>query len=349
MPILGSRDRPLERSIIGATTLNLQTSSGTINATAANAVNLGVGNAIAIDNDQFVTFGGNLAMPGFTTYAQIATPSNPAASHFKFYAKSTGFYYLDSSGTETALTGGGGGGGVTTLAAIGSSPNANAATISGVTLNLQPASASFGGVITTQTQTIGGEKIFNTVIDADAGVSRSTTGMLNVGNANNVTSIQVGGGPSVTTTIFGQAVNITSNVGAITIDGPSVSISPSSTSTGIGNTSHTTTLSASVFTISAVTSTTINGGTATDIKGNSSITIHTDGSGTINVANSGNLLGFFQATAVAQQTAIGASGYASVGGSAVSSGDTFTGGVGSSAYTVGDLVKSMKNLGLIAK
>lgn len=38
-------------------------------------------------------------------------------------------------------------GGVTTLGAIGSSPNANGATITGSTLNLEPANASFGGAL----------------------------------------------------------------------------------------------------------------------------------------------------------------------------------------------------------
>jgi lysophospholipase L1-like esterase len=51
--------------------------------------------------------------------------------------------------------------GVNTMAAIGSSPNANGATISGSTLNLQPASASFGGVVTTGTQHFAGSKIFD--------------------------------------------------------------------------------------------------------------------------------------------------------------------------------------------
>ncbi len=45
-----------------------------------------------------------------------------------------------------------------TLSAIGSSPNANAASLTGQVLNLQPASASFGGVVTTGTQTFGGVK-----------------------------------------------------------------------------------------------------------------------------------------------------------------------------------------------
>jgi hypothetical protein len=45
-----------------------------------------------------------------------------------------------------------------TLAAIGSTPNVNAATLTGSTLNLEPASASFGGVLTAGSQGIGGNK-----------------------------------------------------------------------------------------------------------------------------------------------------------------------------------------------
>jgi hypothetical protein len=49
-------------------------------------------------------------------------------------------------------------GGVLSLSAIGGTANANAATITGTVLNLQPASASFGGVVTTGTQTFAGAK-----------------------------------------------------------------------------------------------------------------------------------------------------------------------------------------------
>lgn len=45
-----------------------------------------------------------------------------------------------------------------TLTAIGATANANGATLTGQVLNLQPASASFGGVVTTGTQTIAGDK-----------------------------------------------------------------------------------------------------------------------------------------------------------------------------------------------
>lgn len=58
--------------------------------------------------------------------------------------------------------------GVTTMAAIGAAPNANAATISGVTLTMQPASASFGGVMTTGAQTIAGAKTFSGVLTANS-------------------------------------------------------------------------------------------------------------------------------------------------------------------------------------
>ena len=49
-------------------------------------------------------------------------------------------------------------GGVLSLSAIGATANANGATITGTVLNLQPADASFGGVVTTGTQTFAGTK-----------------------------------------------------------------------------------------------------------------------------------------------------------------------------------------------
>lgn len=63
------------------------------------------------------------------------------------------------------------------LAAIGASPNANGATLSGQVLNLEPASASFGGVVTTGTQTFAGNKTFsnNVIITGDLTVNGTTT------------------------------------------------------------------------------------------------------------------------------------------------------------------------------
>lgn len=70
----------------------------------------------------------------------------------------------DTLATKAYARSVGGGGGVTTMAAIGSSPNADGATISGTTLTLQPANSTFGGVVTTGTQNFEGEKFFNDII-----------------------------------------------------------------------------------------------------------------------------------------------------------------------------------------
>lgn len=51
-----------------------------------------------------------------------------------------------------------------TLGAVGSGPNANAATLAAGVLNLQPADAANPGVITAGTQTFGGAKTFNGAI-----------------------------------------------------------------------------------------------------------------------------------------------------------------------------------------
>lgn len=92
-----------------------------------------------------------------------------------------------------------------TLAPIGSTPNANGASFDGTSVfNLQPASASFGGVVTTGTQSFAGVKTFredayvsidmrvgrgawtgspiqdNTVLSTDA-LKNNTTGFSNVG------------------------------------------------------------------------------------------------------------------------------------------------------------------------
>ena len=54
--------------------------------------------------------------------------------------------------------------GFSSVAAIGAAPNANGATVAGTVLTLQPASASFGGLITAGTQTIAGAKTFLSLI-----------------------------------------------------------------------------------------------------------------------------------------------------------------------------------------
>ncbi len=67
------------------------------------------------------------------------------------------------------------------------------------------------------------------------------------------------------------------------------------------------------------------------------------------IAPNGGPLSFFGVTAVTQPTAAGNTTTVTAGSTtAVYVNTTFTGGTGSTAYTVGDVVKALKSLGLIA-
>jgi hypothetical protein len=71
--------------------------------------------------------------------------------------------------------------------------------------------------------------------------------------------------------------------------------------------------------------------------------------GTVNIGKSGGSIGHFGATAVAQPTASADVSISAAGSTnTVFRDTTFTGGTGSSAYSVGGLVLALKNLGLIA-
>jgi hypothetical protein len=87
-------------------------------------------------------------------------------------------------------------GGVLSLSAIGGTANANAATITGTVLNLQPASASFGGVVTTGTQTFAGAK---TLTGALSGTSATFSGNAALGT----TTLLSGGGAASWLTLNG--------------------------------------------------------------------------------------------------------------------------------------------------
>ena len=80
------------------------------------------------------------------------------------------------TGTFTASNLSGTNTGDITLGAIGATPNANAASLVGQVLTLQPASVSFGGIVTTGAQTFSGDKTFN------GNVILSTASSLNCGS-----------------------------------------------------------------------------------------------------------------------------------------------------------------------
>lgn len=106
----------------------------------------------------------------------------PASSDIYHYstgpdcASGTDGQVYTTNGTTCSFQDGGGGGGVSTMAAVGAVPNADGASISGSTLTLQPASASFPGLLTTGTQTIAGAKTFSTSPLTLSGGSSSVLG-----------------------------------------------------------------------------------------------------------------------------------------------------------------------------
>lgn len=61
-------------------------------------------------------------------------------------------------------------------------------------------------------------------------------------------------------------------------------------------------------------------------------------------------IGFYGLTPLVQPSSAGeTTGFTAGSGTAANDDSTFTGNVGSTAYTVGDIVKHLKNLGLIAQ
>jgi hypothetical protein len=88
---------------------------------------------------------GNSTINGNLTASQFIVPSGTSSQFLKADGS------VDTTTYQAAIS----------LAAIGITPNANGASLVGSLLNLQPADASFGGVVTTGTQTFAGDKTFS--------------------------------------------------------------------------------------------------------------------------------------------------------------------------------------------
>lgn len=93
---------------------------------------------------------------GGTAANRIRTGTGAAAT----ITNNSAFLVSYDGGQSRWILMAGGGGGSLTLNAVGSSPNANGATSSGLSLTLQPADSTNPGVMTAGTQTFGGAKTF---------------------------------------------------------------------------------------------------------------------------------------------------------------------------------------------
>jgi hypothetical protein len=152
---------------------------------------------------------GGLLSEAALSFSDVTTGNASTGAHgYLKKLNNDATYYMDGTGNWSQPAGGGGGG-VNTMAAIGSSPNANGASISSTTLTLQPASASFGGVMTTGTQTIVGNKtwggtqflnalsaqVTGLVFLGTGGEVKSNSGFFNVDETNGYLGIGIGGTP----------------------------------------------------------------------------------------------------------------------------------------------------------
>lgn len=138
----------------------------------------------AISADTTITFpsssGTLITASAIGTFKTIQTP----AGTYPVATSSTDVLTYTSTDNSVMITGDAstdtinftvGAAGVTTMAAIGSSANANGASISGSTLTLQPASGTFGGVLTAGTQTIAGAKTLTGLVSVTSPINTINT------------------------------------------------------------------------------------------------------------------------------------------------------------------------------
>jgi hypothetical protein len=149
--------------VLGVATGTSLSVSGQLTSTVATgAAPLVVTSTTPVEN---LNIGGNAATA--TTATNIAGGLSGSIP-YQTAAGTTSLLPKGTDGQVLALVGGlpawSADAGVTTMAAIGSVPNANGASISTNTLTLQPANATFGGVVTTATQTFAGAKTFSSDI-----------------------------------------------------------------------------------------------------------------------------------------------------------------------------------------
>lgn len=145
------------------------------------------------------------------THPGVVTSSGGGSTNF---LRADGTWATPAGSTPTA---------VTSVGAFGSTPSANAASISSNVLTLQPADGTHPGGLSTGTQEIAGAKVFDNVVGVVSSTTPSTTSLLRVGGGTNPLSgvTQIGetvsftGTSAATTQLTGYSSTLT-QAGSIT-------------------------------------------------------------------------------------------------------------------------------------
>lgn len=192
-----------------ASIVNIGTAGATVNIVGSvnnnNVTNLNVTDALITLNDGGGA--GSAAGAGF----ELEEAGSPTG-----YVKTSGdrnSFILKAPNTAGIATITPGAGGITlnqsshdpiTLAAVGSSPNANGASLSGQVLNLELADASNPGLVSAASQTFAGAKTFNALVTAGSGLTVTGTTTLDSGLTGPV--------KAASGVISASAINLTSEV-----------------------------------------------------------------------------------------------------------------------------------------
>lgn len=142
---------------------------------------------------------------GIATYASFGALPSGQPDGSQGITVDTDTLYIYNAGTTTWIPVGSPST-VLSLSAVGSSPNANAATITGNTLNLQPASGTQPGVVSTTTQTLAGNKTFSGTISA-SNLSGTNTGDQTITLTSDVTGSGTGSFATTVAKIQGTTVS----------------------------------------------------------------------------------------------------------------------------------------------
>lgn len=141
-------------STINSSLFNIQHSQKiTLDAPVINTPNLTASRVV-------ITNGSDNLASSVVTSTELATIGATAQGVIAGYVYTT-------NGSGVASWQAPSGGGISSLSAIGSTPNANGATITGSALKLQPADDTYGGVVSTTSQTFAGAKTFNNTINGN--------------------------------------------------------------------------------------------------------------------------------------------------------------------------------------